>query len=89
NGTIDVQLYREDDIAMLSVKDSGIGIPRDQQDKIFERFYVVDKSRNKKISSTGLGLSIVKHIVKAHEGTIELVSRPGKGSQFIVKLPLE
>lgn len=89
NGTIDVQLYREDDMAVLSVKDSGIGIPRDQQDKIFERFYVVDKSRNKKISSTGLGLSIVKHIVKAHEGTIELVSRPGKGSQFIVKLPLE
>lgn len=89
NGTIDVQLYRENGMAVLSVKDSGIGIPRDQQDKIFERFYVVDKSRNKKISSTGLGLSIVKHIVKAHEGTIELVSRPGKGSQFIVKLPLE
>lgn len=89
NGTIDVQLYREDGMAVLSVKDSGIGIPQDQQDKIFERFYVVDKSRNKKISSTGLGLSIVKHIVKAHEGTIELVSRPGKGSQFIVKLPLE
>ena len=89
NGVVDIRLFREDDMAVLTVKDSGIGIPVDQQDKIFERFYVVDKSRNKKISSTGLGLSIVKHIVIAHDGQIELKSRPGKGSQFTVKLPIE
>ena len=88
-GTVEVDLCRQGNMAVLSVKDSGIGIPADQQDKIFERFYVVDKSRNKKISSTGLGLSIVKHIVKVHDGQIELVSQQGKGSQFTVKLPIE
>ncbi len=89
NGIVDIRLYRQGDKAVFTVKDSGIGIPSDQQDKIFERFYVVDKSRNKNISSTGLGLSIVKHIVKAHDGTIELDSQPGKGSLFTVKLPIE
>lgn len=89
NGSVDIRLYRQGDKAVFTVKDSGIGIPSDQQDKIFERFYVVDKSRNKNISSTGLGLSIVKHIVKAHDGTIELDSQPGKGSMFTVKLPIE
>lgn len=87
-GSVHIQLYRQDNMVIFTVVDSGIGIPADHQSKIFERFYVVDKSRNKKLSSTGLGLSIVKHIVKAHDGQIELVSQPGKGSRFTVKLPV-
>lgn len=89
NGTVDIFLYKDGNYAVLEVKDTGIGISKEYQDKIFERFYVVDKSRNKKISSTGLGLSIVKHIVIAHDGQIDVKSEPGKGTQFVVKLPIE
>lgn len=89
NGSVNVGLYTDGDNVVFSVSDTGIGISQEHLDKIFERFYVVDKSRNKNISSTGLGLSIVKHIVKAHNGTVTVNSTPGKGSQFIVKLPIE
>lgn len=88
-GNIDVELKTEDKNVVFKVKDTGIGIAPHHKDKIFQRFYVVDKSRNKNISSTGLGLSIVKHIVTGMGGTIELESEPGKGSQFTVKLPTE
>ena len=87
-GRVDVSLSKSDGYAMLTVADTGIGIPEERIDKIFERFYVVDKSRNKKISSTGLGLSIVKHIVKAHDGTVSVKSQKGAGTEFTVKLPL-
>ena len=87
-GRVDVSLSKSDGCALLTVADTGIGIPEDRIDKIFERFYVVDKSRNKKISSTGLGLSIVKHIVKAHDGTVSVKSQKGAGTEFTVKLPL-
>ena len=72
---------------MLRVKDSGIGIPEDEQERIFERFYRVDKSRSKEAGGTGLGLSIVKHAVLIHHGTIRLESSPGQGSEFIVTIP--
>lgn len=88
-GKVDVKLYRDGGQAVLTVKDTGIGIPMDKLDQVFERFYVVDKSRNKNRSSTGLGLAIVKHVVKAHEGTVSVKSQVGNGSEFIVKLPIE
>ena len=88
-GNIDVMLKTEEKNVVFKVKDTGIGIAPHHKDKIFQRFYVVDKSRNKNISSTGLGLSIVKHIVTGMGGTIELESELGKGSQFTVKLPTE
>ena len=88
-GSIDVMLKTEDNNVVFKVKDTGIGLAPHHKDKIFQRFYVVDKSRNKNISSTGLGLSIVKHIVTGMGGTIELESELGKGSQFTVKLPME
>ena len=70
------------------MKDDGCGIDRQEQGRIFERFYRVDKGRSKKIGGTGLGLSIVKHIVEYYSGSIQLESEPGKGSCFTVELPL-
>ena len=86
-GRVDIELLKKDDKIMFKVADTGIGIPPEHLDKIFERFYVVDKSRNKKISSSGLGLSIVKHIVKAHDGQITVKSVEGKGTEFTVVFP--
>ncbi len=71
---------------MLTVRDTGIGIPEEEKERIFERFYRVDKSRSKEAGGTGLGLSIVKHAVLIHNGTIRLDSRPGEGSEFIVSI---
>ena len=70
----------------LSVKDQGCGISADEQTRIFERFYRVDKARSRDSGGTGLGLSIVKHIALTHNGSIELKSTPGKGSEFILCL---
>ncbi len=72
----------------LSVKDSGIGIAKEDQDRIFERFYRVDKSHSKEVGGTGLGLSIVKHALLLHGGRIRLQSQPGQGSEFVVTFPL-
>ena len=66
------------------VEDTGIGIPKAEQDRVFERFYRVDKSRSKATGGTGLGLAIVKHIVEIHDAKITLESEPGKGSTFRV-----
>lgn len=87
-GKVDISLKQENDFAVLQVSDTGIGIAARDTEKIFERFYVVDKSRNKNISSTGLGLSIVKHVVKAHDGFISVKSALGKGTTFTIKLPI-
>ena len=87
-GNIHITLESDGKNALFAVKDSGIGIAPHHQEKIFQRFYVVDKSRNKNISSTGLGLSIVKHIVTNMGGEIKLESEIGKGSTFTVVLPL-
>lgn len=74
--------------AVVSVRDEGCGIAADEQDKVFERFYRVDKSRSKETGGTGLGLAIVKHAVEQCGGTVELESAPGEGSVFRLRLPL-
>jgi two-component system phosphate regulon sensor histidine kinase PhoR len=86
-GNIHVSLGKDVRDVVLTVKDDGIGIPESSQDRIFERFYRVDKSRSKGVGGTGLGLSIVKHAVLIHGGSIKVHSRPGEGSEFIVTMP--
>ena len=75
------------DHALLTVSDNGIGIPEKDLDRIFERFYRVDKSHSKEVGGTGLGLSIVKHAAKVHDAEISVKSKLGKGSVFTVKFP--
>ncbi len=87
-GSVVLTLAIEGQQAVLNVRDSGIGIAAEHQDRIFERFYVVDPSRSRQSGGTGLGLSIVKHIVAMHHGSLKVESQPGTGSRFIVKLPL-
>ncbi|HUI92160.1 MAG TPA: ATP-binding protein [Chitinivibrionales bacterium] len=74
--------------ALISVRDEGIGIPAEHLERIFERFYRVDKARSRKLGGTGLGLSIVKHTVLAHHGKVWAESRVGEGSTFYIALPL-
>ncbi|RFT16148.1 MAG: Phosphate regulon sensor protein PhoR (SphS) [Candidatus Saccharicenans subterraneus] len=88
-GGVVVALKPEAGGVLLSVTDTGIGIPEEHLPRIFERFYVVDKSRSRRTGGTGLGLSIVKHIVLAHGGKIEVKSAPGFGSSFTVWLPVQ
>lgn len=73
---------------VITVKDTGVGIPREHVPRLFERFYRVDKARSRANGGTGLGLAIVKHIILSFKGTIEVKSELGKGSEFIVKIPL-
>jgi len=86
-GGVSVSVKLEKDDVVLEVEDTGIGIPEDKQEKIFERFYVVDKSRSRKSGGTGLGLSIVKHIVEIHNAKISVKSSPYEGSLFRVVFP--
>jgi two-component system sensor histidine kinase VicK len=89
DGEVKVHLEKEDGNAVLSVKDTGIGIPKEDLPRIFERFYRVDKARSRELGGTGLGLSIAKEIIEAHSGTIEIFSEVGEGTDVIIKLPLE
>lgn len=84
NGSVVVTVDEEDDNVFLSVKDTGIGIGSQHQERIFERFYRVDKSRSKQTGGTGLGLAIVKHIVALHRAEITLESEAGKGTEIKV-----
>ncbi len=86
-GNVTITVEQKEDYTVLSVKDTGIGIPEAEQRRIFERFYRVDKSRSKEVGGTGLGLSIVKHAVMIHNGKIEVKSAVGEGSEFIVTIP--
>lgn len=86
-GYVHVTLEDAANNIILTVSDSGVGIPKEDQNRIFERFYRVDKSHSKEVGGTGLGLSIVKHAVLVHSGTIVLNSELGKGSTFVVTLP--
>ena len=88
-GEVWVSISRENDSMVLMVRDNGFGIPEEDQERVFERFYRVDKGRDKKIGGTGLGLSIVKHIVGYRDGTITLKSKLGEGSLFIIHIPME
>lgn len=87
-GSITVKISKNIDSATISVQDTGIGISPQDCERIFERFYRVDKSHSKKIGGTGLGLSIVKHIVAYHNGEISIDSELGKGTTISVKLPI-
>lgn len=86
NGSVRVHVYTDGNIVELSVKDTGIGISKDNIERIFERFYRVDKSRSKSTGGTGLGLAIVKHIVLLHEGKIETDSETGVGTTMTVTM---
>lgn len=86
-GKVHIDVKSDEKNVCLTVQDNGIGIPEADQKRIFERFYRVDKSHSKEIGGTGLGLSIVKHAVMNHGGKIEVQSKPGEGSTFLVTLP--
>lgn len=86
-GTVTTQVSQDELNTTLEVADTGIGIPADQQARVFERFYRVDKARSRDLGGTGLGLSIVKHLSQAFGGNVELTSQVGKGSVFRVELP--
>ena len=77
-----------DNVVLIRVTDRGIGIAPEDQKRVFERFYRVDKARSRSTGGTGLGLAIVKHVVANHGGSITLWSRPGTGSTFTIELPL-
>ena len=85
-GKVKLAIAANEEWSQLTVSDTGIGIALDQQERIFERFYRVDKSRSRDVGGTGLGLSIVKHMVQSFGGNIEIDSRLGKGSRFTVRL---
>lgn len=95
NGTVEVTVKEEKpekghtfgNKTVISVSDTGIGIPKNEQDRVFERFYRIDKSRSKELGGTGLGLSIVKHAAKFHDAAINLSSKEGEGSTFTITFP--
>ena len=89
NGWIKCSLNTDHKFFYIKVADSGVGIPDDAKDKVFDRFYRVDKARSRDTGGTGLGLSITRSIINAHKGTIKLYSESGKGTTFTVKIPLE
>jgi two-component system phosphate regulon sensor histidine kinase PhoR len=86
-GAIRVSVNRHNGVVLLEVADTGIGIPEQDRERIFERFYRVDKARSRELGGTGLGLSIVKHLVQAMHGEVRVESEVGKGSKFVVQLP--
>lgn len=86
-GQVTVRGLRQGDCVILAVTDTGIGIPPDSVDRIFERFYRVDKGRSRELGGTGLGLSIVKHIASLYGGTVQVDSVLGEGTTFTVRLP--
>ena len=86
-GSVSILTKLDGDFVVISVIDTGIGIAQDQQARVFERFYRVDKARSRDMGGTGLGLAIVKHLTQAFGGTVTLESQLGKGSKFHVRLP--
>lgn len=85
---INVTLTQKESSVIISVQDHGCGIPKEHHERLFERFYRVDKGRDRKIGGTGLGLAIVKHIAQVHKGKVYLESEVGEGSTFFVEIPL-
>jgi signal transduction histidine kinase len=86
-GGVSMTVMRDGPDAVLKVSDTGMGIPLEAQERVFERFYRVDKARSRDQGGTGLGLAIVKHAVESHKGRVEVVSEVGRGSTFTVRLP--
>ena len=88
-GTVDLHLEMTGELAAIRVSDSGIGIALEDQPKIFDRFYRADKARSRNLEGAGIGLAIAQWIVQQHKGSITVQSSPGKGSTFLVQLPLQ
>lgn len=86
-GEVILQLTGRNSVIELSVTDTGEGIAKEHQDKIFERFYRIDKVRSRQDGGTGLGLAIAARIVKEHQGTIKVISSPDAGTTFVLPLP--
>jgi len=86
-GTVTVSAVQRDTEIIISVKDQGCGIGSEHLSRLFERFYVADKGRSRKLGGTGLGLAIVKHIAQVHSGSVTVESTPAKGSTFTIHLP--
>lgn len=87
DGVVTISVESEDDAVTISVRDQGVGIPQEHLERIFERFYRVDKGRSRELGGTGLGLSIVKHIATSHGGHVSVKSEEGEGSIFSIVLP--
>ncbi|SHK10709.1 two-component system histidine kinase PnpS [Paramaledivibacter caminithermalis] len=87
-GEVKILAHKRENNIIINVKDTGIGIPKKDIPRLFERFYRVDKARSRKVGGTGLGLAIVKHIVISFGGEIRVKSEEGRGSEFIVRIPL-
>ncbi|MBX3042429.1 MAG: HAMP domain-containing protein [Candidatus Kapabacteria bacterium] len=87
SGYVKITACRNDGFLVLKVEDTGLGIPKEHHNRLFERFYTVDRSRSRKVGGTGLGLSIVKHIILLHEGDISIESDAGRGTKFIIQIP--
>jgi two-component system phosphate regulon sensor histidine kinase PhoR len=87
SGKVKISVQKQENQITISVQDRGCGIPPEHLDRVFERFYVVDKGRSRKLGGTGLGLAIVKHIAQAHGGQVSVESTPGVGSTFTIYLP--
>ena len=87
-GTVSIK-YDSSGGGRISVEDTGEGIPAHHLDRLFERFYRVDRARSRELGGTGLGLAIVKHLAKAHGGEVTVESRFGEGTQFTIELPAQ
>ena len=87
-GQVTLTLRPEGNRALIEVSDTGVGIAKEHQSRVFERFYRVDKARTRSVGGTGLGLAIVRHLVEVMQGEITLKSELGEGSTFRIWLPL-
>ncbi len=88
-GSVSVSLDADNKDCFITVQDSGIGIAEDEQSKVFDRFYRVDKTRDRETGGTGLGLAITHSVIMLHNGSVQIISGEDKGSTFIVRIPLE
>ncbi len=89
NGKVNVDAKETDGYVVTTISDTGIGIPKEEIERLGERFYRVDKNRSRELGGTGLGLSIVKHLMIAHGGKMEITSQPGRGTKVSLFFPLE
>jgi two-component system phosphate regulon sensor histidine kinase PhoR len=89
SGEVRIQLDKQENNLRLVIEDTGVGIPEKHISRIFERFYRVDKARDRAMGGTGLGLAIVKHIVLSMGGTIDVVSEIGVGTRFTILIPIK